>query len=557
VDAGAPPSAAESGEPPAGVPARGDLAWDSVPALARDACERFSAREAIVDGDVRVTFADLGAAIDAAARAFVAAGVEAGDRVAVWAPNCLEWVVALVGLHAAGGVLVPLNTRFRGVEAAYVLQRSRAVLLCTVRGFLGTDYIDLLAGHECPHLRQIIVLRGDAGDPPYGPPAGSVTWDSFLSAGSAVEPAEVGRRVDKLNGADLSDVIFTSGTTGAPKGVVSTHGQTLRAYAEWVSIVGLRAGDRYLIVNPMFHTFGYKAGIVASLMAGATMVPLPLFDVEAVIETVARERITVLPGPPTLYQSLLAHPRRSELDRSTLRLAVTGAAVIPVELVRRMRAELGFETVLTAYGLTEATGFVTACRRGDDLATIAATSGRAIDGVEVMVVGEGGGEVPRGEAGEIVCRGYNVMRGYLEDMEQTAATIDKDGWLHTGDVGVMDEGGNINITDRKKDMFIVGGFNAYPAEIENLLLGHPGVARVAVVGIGDGRLGEVGVAFVVPEAGVTLVPAEIIEWGRDVMANFKVPRHVIVVDALPLNASGKVLKYELRRRASEDGILSS
>jgi acyl-CoA synthetase (AMP-forming)/AMP-acid ligase II len=284
------------------------------------------------------------------------------------------------------------------------------------------------------------------------------------------------------------------------------------------------------------------------------MVPVPLFDVETVLQLVTRERITVLPGPPALYQSLLAHPGLGELDRSSLRLAVTGAAVVPVELVRRMRADLGFETVLTAYGLTEATGFVTACRRGDDLETIATTSGRAIDGVEVRVAGDAGEELPRGEPGEIVCRGYNVMQGYYEDEEQTAAAIDRDGWLRTGDVGVMDAGGNITITDRKKDMFIVGGFNAYPAEIENLLLAHPGVAQVAVVGAPDERLGEVGVAFVVPSAGMYPSPTEIIEWARGAMAKFKAPRRVVIVDRLPLNASGKVLKYELRRRAAEEAV---
>jgi acyl-CoA synthetase (AMP-forming)/AMP-acid ligase II len=555
VDKGPQSSSSGSGEARFEVPRRGDLAWASVPSLARDACDRFAEREAVVDGDVRVTYAELGSAVDAAAKAFVACGLEAGDRVAVWAPNCLEWVVALLGLQSCGGILVPLNTRFRGAEAAFILQRSRAVLLCTVRGFLGTDYVDLLSGHECPQLRQIVVLRGEAGNPRLGSPVSTVAWGSFLSAGTAVEPDEVARRDQGPSGQDVSDIIFTSGTTGAPKGVVSTHGQTLRAYAEWAALVGLREGDRYLMVNPMFHTFGYKAGIVASLVAGATMVPVSSFDVEVVIEAVARERITVLPGPPTLYQSLLAHPRLDELDRSSLRLAVTGAAVIPVELVRRMVAELGFETVLTAYGLTEATGFVTACRRGDGVETIATTSGRAIDGVEVCIACESGGEVPRGQMGEIVVRGYNVMQGYFEDEEQTAATIDRDGWLHTGDVGVMDHGGNIRITDRMKDMFIVGGFNAYPAEIENVLLDHPDIAQVAVVGVPDNRLGEVGAAFIVGKPGTAPSPPQIIEWAREAMANFKVPRHVIVIDALPLNASGKVLKYQLRRRLAENGVV--
>jgi acyl-CoA synthetase (AMP-forming)/AMP-acid ligase II len=267
-----------------------------------------------------------------------------------------------------------------------------------------------------------------------------------------------------------------------------------------------------------------------------------------VFARIPTEKITVLPGPPTLYMSLLAHPRRAETDLSSLRLAVTGAAVVPVELVRRMRGELGFDTVLTGYGLTETTGCATLCRAGDDAQTVATTSGRAMPGVEVAVVDDLGARVPEGAAGEVVIRGYNVMRGYWEDPAATKATIDDDGWLRTGDVGVLDARGYLKITDRKKDMFIVGGFNAYPAEIEAALAAHPAIAQVAVVGAPDDRLGEVGVAFVVARPGVSLAPDDLIAWSRDRMANYKVPRRVIVVDALPLNASGKVLKHELRAR---------
>jgi acyl-CoA synthetase (AMP-forming)/AMP-acid ligase II len=510
-----------------------------VAALGRSLAGRFGAAEAVVDGDRRVSWVELAAAGEEAARALVAAGVEPGDRVAIWAPNSLEWVVTLLGVHQAGGVLVPLNTRLRGAEAADILRRAGVRLLVTVAGFLGNDYVGMLAGHDLPHLAPPLVL-GTAG------------WHDFLRAGTAVSPHEIERRVAALRPDDPSDVIFTSGTTGAPKGVVTTHGQTLRAYGEWAAIVGLRSEDRYLMVNPMFHTFGYKAGIVASMLAGAAMLPLPTFDVEAVLQRVEGEGVTVLPGPPTLYQSLLADPRAARAEKPTLRLAVTGAATIPVDLVRRMGEELGFETVLTAYGLTEATGYVTACRRGDPIELVAETSGRAIDGVEVRVVDEAGAEVPRGAPGEIRCRGYNVMRGYLDDPEASSEVVDEEGWLRTGDVGVMDAGGNVRVTDRLKDMYIVGGFNAYPAEIEALLCRHPSVAQAAVVGVPDERLGEVGVAFVIPAAGAGLDPAGVREWAKENMANFKVPRQVHVVDAFPLNAAGKVLKFELRRIAAGD-----
>jgi acyl-CoA synthetase (AMP-forming)/AMP-acid ligase II len=523
---------------------RGDLEWGTIPNLARRASERFRTDAALVDGEITVSFAELWAAAQRAAKAFVAAGIAPGDRVAIWSPNIWEWPVALLGLQAAGGVVVPLNTRFKGTEAAYILGKSRARLLVTVQGFLGNDYVTMLEGQDLPDLDRTVVLRGET-------PAGTTSWADFLEAGSSIDDAVVDERVAALRPDDMSDIIFTSGTTGAPKGVVATHGQTLRAFHDWADLVGLRRGDRYLVVNPFFHSFGYKAGIVAALVAGATVVPQATFDVDQTRRLVAEHEITCLPGPPTIYQSLLASLDADPTGgRPSLRLAVTGAAAIPVSLVEQMRTELGIETVLTAYGLTEATGFATSCRAEDDAETIATTSGRAIPGVEVQVVDHDGKEVPAGEPGEIVVRGYNVTSGYFEDPEQTAETIDADGWLRTGDIGTMDDRGYIQITDRKKDMFIVGGFNAYPAEIENLLLAHSDIAQVAVVGVPDERLGEVGIAFVIPKAGHEVEPDEVVAWARDNMANYKVPRAVRVVDALPINAMGKVLKYELREQAA-------
>ncbi|MFD4720100.1 FadD3 family acyl-CoA ligase [Streptomyces sp. NPDC058423] len=517
---------------------RGDLEWGSVPRLVRSAAERHGDREAVVEGRTRVTYAELGERVDRAAAACIAAGVEPGDRVAVWAPNTLEWIVSALGAVSAGAVLVPLNTRFKGTEAAYVLARSRAKLLFVTGTFLGTSYVASLrrAAVELPDLEQVVVLADSA-------PEDYRTWKDFLAGGDAVPVSRVRARADAVESSAPSDIVFTSGTTGAPKGVVITHAQTLRCYAIWAELAGLREGDRYLIVNPFFHTFGYKAGIVACLMRGATMVPQSVFNVDTVLANIASERISVLPGPPTLHQSLLDHPARDAHDLSALRLVVTGAAVVPLRLVERLRGELRIGTVLTAYGLSEASGIVTMCRRGDDPATIAATSGRAIPGTEVRVRAE------PGEPGEILVRGHNVMQGYFEDPVATAEAVDADGWLHTGDVGVLDAAGNLRITDRIKDMFIVGGFNAYPAEIERLLGLHPDVADVAVIGVPDGRLGEVGKAYAVRRAGSTLTADDLIAWSRREMANYKVPRSVEFVVELPRNASGKVLKTELRARA--------
>ncbi|MFE9097189.1 FadD3 family acyl-CoA ligase [Streptomyces sp. NPDC007264] len=533
---------------------RGDVEWGSIPALVRGAARRYGDTEAVVEGRTRVSYAELGARVERAAAACIASGVGIGDRVAIWAPNTLDWIVSALGAVSAGAVLVPLNTRFKGTEAAYVLDRSRAKLLFVTGTFLGTSYVASLrraAGQgpgdgplpALPHLDRVVVLSDDA-------PADFRTWKDFLASGEEVGGAEVRERAAALTGDLPSDIIFTSGTTGRPKGAVITHAQTLRAYAIWSDLAGLRRGDRYLIVNPFFHTFGYKAGILACLMRGATMIPQPVFNVDTALANMAAERISVLPGPPTLHQSLLDHPSRNAHDLSTLRLVVTGAAVVPLRLVERLRVELGVETVLTAYGLSEAGGFVTMCRRGDDPSVIASTSGRAIPGTEVRVVNAKGEPQEPGIPGEVVVRGFNVMRGYFEDEAATARALTPDGWLRTGDVGVLDTSGNLRITDRIKDMFIVGGFNAYPAEIEQLLGLHPDVADAAVIGVPDARLGEVGKAYVVRRPGAVLTADDLIAWSRREMANYKVPREVEFVRELPRNASGKVVKAELRAGSS-------
>ncbi|WP_405941850.1 FadD3 family acyl-CoA ligase [Streptomyces sp. NBC_00207] len=531
---------------------RADLRWGSIAGLVQSAAERYADREAVVEGRVRISYAQLGERVERAAAACIAAGVEPGDRVAVWAPNTLEWIVSALGAVSAGAVLVPLNTRFKGAEAAYVLQRSRARLLFVTGTFLGTSYVASLrraAGEGpgagplrgLPHLEQVVVLAEDA-------PESFRTWKDFLAGGDRIPAEAVRERAASIPSGAPSDIIFTSGTTGSPKGAVITHAQSLRCYDVWCELAGLREGDRYLIVNPFFHTFGYKAGIIACLMRGATMVPQPVFNVDTVLANVAAERISVLPGPPTLHQSLLDHPQRDHHDLSALRLVVTGAAVVPLRLVERLRGELHIATVLTAYGLSEASGIVTMCRRGDPAEIISETSGRAIPDTEVMIVDAGGTPRPPGEAGEILVRGYHVMQGYFEDPDETARAITRDGWLHTGDVGFKDAHGNLRITDRIKDMFIVGGFNAYPAEIEQLLGLHPDIADVAVVGVPDPRLGEVGKAYAVRRPGSTLTADDLIAWSRREMANYKVPRAVEFVSELPRNASGKVLKRELRAR---------
>jgi acyl-CoA synthetase (AMP-forming)/AMP-acid ligase II len=517
----------------------------TLPQLVQTAAEKFAGNIAIQEQDKRISFKELNALRIQACRAFMAAGVEKGDRVAIWAPNISEWIIAAIGLHSAGAVLVPLNTRMKGSEAAFILNESGAKFLLTVAGFLGIDYPAMLANEAMPSLEKIILLRG-ATEAKIQQPLEQ--WSAFIKGADTISEDAAEQRTQALSPSDSMDIMFTSGTTGKPKGVISAHGQNIKSFTTWSNTVGLNATDNYLIINPFFHSFGYKAGWLSAIIQGAKMLPVLTFDLDEVLAQIERDKISMLPGPPTIYQSLLAHPNRGDYDLSSLRLAVTGAAAVPVELVNQMWNDLGFETVVTAYGLTETCGVVTICRPEDSAEIISTTSGRAMPGVDVKCVNSEGASVAIGEAGEICVRGYNVMQGYFNNPQATQEAIDNEGWLHTGDVGVLDEQGYLRITDRLKDMIISGGFNVYPAEIENGLASIAGVVQSAVVGIADERMGEVAKAFIVKQQGSELDVQAVIDWCKANMANYKVPRAVEFIDAMPLNAAGKILKTELRGR---------
>lgn len=479
------------------------LGTDTLPALLRDAAERFGDHPAYVEGGRTVSYAELLRLVESTSAAY---GIDRGHRVVLWGPNSIDWAVAALAVSYAGGVLVPVNSRYVGAEVADVVARTGAQVVVVDHGFLGRD--------------QVGELRAAGVDDEV------VTTLADLMTAPGAEAPHVTVTPD-----DVADILFTSGTTGRSKGAMSAHRQTVGVARAWAELGGVRQDDRYLVVNPFFHSFGYKIGIVVGLLTGATLYPLATFDVDETMRLIETERITVLPGAPTIYQSLLTAPGRADRDLSSLRLAVTGAAVVPVVLIERMREELAIDQVVTAFGMTEAV-VVTMCREGDSAETVATTCGRAIPGMETRI----------GEGGELLVRGDYVMLGYLDDPQATADAIDADGWLHTGDVGVLDDDGNLSITDRLKDMYISGGFNVYPAEVEQTLARMDGVTDVAVVGVPDERMGEVGKAYVVGTAS----PDEVVAFAKERLANFKVPRHVEVVDALPRNLSGKVLKTELR-----------
>ncbi len=497
----------------------------TVPAVLDRIAGQLTEHDALVTADKRLTYGQLREEVRRAAAAMIDLGIQVGDRVAIWSPNTWHWVVAALATHYAGAVMVPLNTRYTAREAADILARTEAPLLIAAGEFLGADRTSQLDRDALPALRHIVRVPIDAQDG---------TWDEFVDRGTDL--GEVDARAAAVSPDDVSDILFTSGTTGRSKGVRCAHRQSLDASAAWAACGQVTSADRYLCINPFFHNFGYKAGILACLQTGATLYPLLTFDPEQAMKAVAEHQITVLPGPPTIYQTLLDHPRRADYDLSSLRFAVTGAAVVPVVLIERMQSELDIDIVLTAYGLTEAAGFGTMCRAEDDALTVATTCGRPIADFELRLDG----------TGEVLLRGPNVMLGYLDDPEATAAAIDPEGWLHTGDIGTLDAAGNLTITDRLKDMYICGGFNVYPAEIEQVLARLDGVAEAAVIGVPDERLGEVGKAFVVAKAGAQLDEATVIAYTREHLANFKVPRSVAFLDVLPRNPGGKVVKPQLR-----------
>ncbi|GAB2860265.1 AMP-binding protein [Nocardioides pacificus] len=532
----------------------------TLPAALRRAAQSFGGRTAVVDAGARTSYGELLELVRSAASGYAALGVRPGDRVVVWAPNGREWVVAALAVSYAGATLVPANTRYTGHEVVELAERTRASLLVLSDGFLGREQLReivraadaLPAAHRAhadddvvpglPYLRAVVRI----GDGPA--PAHITPYDALAGLGADLL-ATVDERAAAVSPDDIADILFTSGTTGRSKGVLTAHRQTIAAARVWGETVGVGEGDSYLLVNPFFHSFGYKAGILVCLLNGATMHPQATFDVAESIRLIEEERISVLAGAPTIFHSIGTTPGISRRDLSSLRVAVTGAATVPVAVIEMMQRELAIETVVTAFGMTECV-VATMCRPGDPADLVAASCGLPVDGLELRIVSpETGSPLEAGEEGEVQLRGPMVMQGYLDDLEATAEAIDADGWLHTGDVGKVDERGYLAITDRLKDMYISGGFNVYPAEVEQALARVPGVLDAAVVGVADERMGEVGRAFVVRRPGSPVTAGQVLDGLRERLAKFKVPREVVFVDELPRNLSGKILKNELRSQS--------
>ncbi|MBI4639014.1 MAG: AMP-binding protein [Candidatus Rokubacteria bacterium] len=526
------------------------------------AAERQGDTPAIVFKGARVTYRELRERADRFARGLLGLGLGPGDHVVLWMPNSIEWNIANFAVAKIGAVTVTCNSRYKAFEVEYLLRQSDARALVMVDRFDAAgvvDYLEILR-EVCPdvlwrqdrvlrsagfpELRHVIVL-GKSRDP------GCLDWAEVERLGARVPPGELGRI--RVASGDPVEMLYTSGTTGAPKGCLLSHENFWYKARVYLDLHGWTAEDRCLVPVPYFHIFGALGCIVANTLAGSTQVLMEVFEPEAAMRLIQDERVTVFSGVPTMFITVLGHPRFKDFDLRSLRTGTIGAAPVPIEMMRRIldrEGGLGMDATVV-YGLTEATGGTHFTRLGDPLDKRVATVGRATPELADRVVDPvTGRERAAGEEGELCVRGPTLMLGYYKRADATAEKI-RDSWLHTGDMAVKDADGYVRITGRLTDMIIVGGFNTYPAEIEDFYLRHAKILDVSIVGVPDPVLGEVPMAFVIPRAGESLTADEVIEFGRGRIANFKVPRHVEIVGEFPLTGSGKVQKFKQRAWAVE------
>lgn len=504
---------------------------------------RFGDREALVSvhQDLRYTYTQLGEAVDRCARAFIAAGVEPGDRVGIWSPNCAEWALVQYATAKAGIILVNINPAYRTSELAYVLNQSGVRLLVAATSFKTSDYVQMVADvrGECPRLERVVFIGHD--------------WEEFVGGGERVSADELAARQAATQFDDPINIQYTSGTTGFPKGATLSHHNILNNGYFVGEGCRYTEEDRVCIPVPYYHCFGMVMGNLACTSHGACMViPAPAFDPVATLQAVQDERCTSLYGVPTMFIAELEHPEFNEFDLTSLRTGIMAGSPCPIETMKRCVDEMHMEEVTICYGMTETSPVSTQTGADDPLSKRVGTVGRVHPHVEVKVVSpDTGAVVPRGEPGELCTRAYSVMLGYWDEPEKTADAIDRARWMHTGDLAQMDDEGYVKIVGRIKDMVIRGGENVYPREVEEFLMGHPDVADVQVIGVPDARYGEELMAYVQTRAGATLDRDAVAAFCKGKIAHYKVPRYVQVVDEFPMTVTGKIQKYKLREAAIE------
>jgi fatty-acyl-CoA synthase len=496
--------------------------------------------------DLRYTYAEFIAAVDDCARGLLALGVVKADRVAMWSPNRAEWAIAQYATAKIGAILVNVNPAYRTSEVEYALRQSGASVLVAQSAFKTSDYVGMIGEvrRTLPDLKTTIFLDSEAGD---------LTWDALLAGAATVEPGQLADRQASLQFDDAINIQYTSGTTGFPKGATLSHHNILNNAFNVTGIQRLDVGDKLCVPVPLYHCFGMVMGNLGCTTRGATIVyPSEAFDPAAVLETVAEERCVSLYGVPTMFIAVLDHPDFGSYDLTSLRTGVMAGSPCPIEVMKRCVSDMHMGEVTICYGMTETSPVSFQSRTDDPIDARVSTVGRVHPHVEAKIVDPATGDVvPCGTAGEVCTRGYLVMLGYWENPAATADAIDAAGWMHTGDLGIMDEAGYVNISGRIKDMIIRGGENVYPREIEEFLYGHPAVADVQVIGVPDPKYGEEICAWVRVRDGHTLTLEDVREFCQGRIAHYKIPRYLELVDEFPMTVTGKVRKVEMRERSVE------
>jgi fatty-acyl-CoA synthase len=489
---------------------------------------------------VRLTYAEMAAAVDRCARGLLGIGVERGDRVGIWAPNRSEWAILQYATAKIGAILVNINPAYRTHEVGYVLAQSGCRVVVAASSFKTSDYVAMIAEVRggLDGLELLVVLDGDGGD---------LSWEALLAAGDRVDPGDLVARSSVLQFDDPINIQYTSGTTGFPKGATLSHHNILNNACQVTGIQRLGPGDALCVPVPLYHCFGMVMGNLGCTTRGATIVyPAPSFEPDATLEAVAAEQCVSLYGVPTMFIAMLDSPRFAEFDLTSLRTGVMAGSPCPIEVMKRCVSDMHMDEVTICYGMTETSPVSFQSRTDDPVERRVSTVGRVHPWVECKIVDAEGAVVAVGETGELCTRGYSVMLGYWNDAVATAEAIDTAGWMHTGDLAVMDDDGYVNIVGRSKDMIIRGGENVYPREIEEFLHTHPAVADVQVIGVPDQRYGEEICAWVRLRDGATLTIDELRAFCTGRIAHYKMPRFLRITDEFPMTVTGKVRKVEMR-----------
>ena len=535
----------------------------TVGGVVEEMARRFPQNDALVypDRNLRYSYEQFNALCDRVARGLLAMGVKKGDHVAIWATNVPEWVILQFASAKIGVILVTVNTSYRSAELEYILEQSDSTTLFLVKAFKDTDYVETtydvipelktasvggLTSEKLPFLKNVVFIGEET-------PAGMINFSCLEELADQVPEAELDAVKATLDEHEVINMQYTSGTTGFPKGVMLTHYNIVNNGFNIGECMRFSEKDRLCIPVPFFHCFGCVLGVMACVTHGSTMVPVETFVPEQVLKTIEMEKCTAVHGVPTMFIAELEHPNFDKYDLSTLRSGIMAGSPCPIEVMKRVIRDMNASEITIAYGQTEASPVITQTRTDDPIELRVATVGRALPDVEVKIVDiETGATLPPGKQGELCTRGYLVMKGYYKMPEATAQAIDKENWLHTGDLAVMDENGYCKITGRIKNMIIRGGENIYPREIEEFLYTHPAVSDVQVYGVPDRKYGEQVMAAIKIKEGVSLTEEDVKTFCTGRIANYKIPRYIKFVDEYPMTASGKIQKFKLREMAIKD-----